>query len=430
MRKRLLVALSMSCFFANCDFNFANARDHETVVSQERIRRDYSISTVDLNNQTDLHIVVAKDLDRTNQYLGHPTTVLLDDGQTIIAAFPTGHGRGKLRFCRSNNGGKAWQTMKAPDIDLHEVPTLFKTETPDGRSRIVLTTCVPKTGDFRWMVSDDGGGSWSKLQSEDLGLKRGIIVALSSMWQLRDSENRPINQWRGVFHDFAFDNFTIDLSFAKDPNAYGGWNTVWSKAKKITFASANGLENSKNAQLCEAGFVRSPEGNEIALLFRPQAKKTNAMISFSSNEGETWDDPKELPGSLTGERHVARYGPDGWLLVCFRDYSPLNKNNPHHADWVGWVGRWQDLKRGSEGQYRIRLKDNYGNSTNNNVGDCGYTAIELIEDVFVCTSYGHWELASGQQAPNGKGRPPFVIATRFKLADLDRLLKQSKTQNE
>jgi hypothetical protein len=414
--KALLICLAM---ISVTPLNAQHTKDESTDAQRDK-RHDYSIPVIDLNDESKFHSIVAKDLDRANQYLGHPTTVLLDDGKTIIAAFPTGHGRGELRFRRSRDAGKTWQAMKAPDVDLHETPTLFKTARPDGKTRIVLTTCVPKTGEFRWMVSDDEGMSWSEMQSKDLGLKRGIIVALASLWQVRDLKTaQPIHQWRGVFHDFAFDNYMIDLTYESDANAYGGWRTNWSAAKKIEYATLAGLKRARSAQLCEAGMVRSPNGRQIALLFRPQAKKTNAMISFSSDDGVSWTDPTQLAGSLTGERHVGRYAPDGRLLVCFRDYSPLNPDNPTHADWVGWVGRWEDLKNGTEGEYRIRLKDNFGNSTNNNVGDCGYTAIELVGETFVCTSYGHWELAEGQKSPNGKGRSPFIIATRFQLQDIE-----------
>ena len=79
----------------------------EAVFAQ--VHRGYSIPTVDLNDKPDFHTVVAKDLDKTNQYLGHPSTVLMDDGKTIIAAFPTGHGRGELRFRRSSDGGRTWR---------------------------------------------------------------------------------------------------------------------------------------------------------------------------------------------------------------------------------------------------------------------------------------------------------------------------------
>jgi hypothetical protein len=38
------------------------------------------------------------------QYLGHPTTVLLEDGKTIIAVYPKGHGRGAIQMNAVQSG--------------------------------------------------------------------------------------------------------------------------------------------------------------------------------------------------------------------------------------------------------------------------------------------------------------------------------------
>lgn len=390
-------------------------------------RRDYSIPVLDLSGQSSFHSLVARDIDQPNQYLGHPSTVLMDDQQTILAAFPTGHGGGDLRMRRSTNGGRTWTNGPELDVKLSELPTLFSTQLPSGETRIVLVTCVPKTGELRWMNSDDQGITWSSLHTQNLDLPRGIIVAFASMWRVHDQTGKPKFTWRGIFHDFNFDNYTIDLVYEPDTSRANSWTTTWSNLRKIEFETPEGLDRSHSAQLCEAGAIRSPDGKQVALLFRPQRKQTNAMFSVSSDEGLTWSDPQELSGSLTGERHVARYASDGRLLVTFRDYSPLNPDNPTHADWVAWVGQWEDLINGREGQYRIRMKDNYGNSTNLNVGDCGYAAIEVLPDeTFVCTSYGHWELAPGQIHPDGRGRSPYIIATRFKLSKLDAMVKDGR----
>lgn len=32
--------------------------------------------------------------------------------------------------------------------------------------------------------------------------------------------------------------------------------------------------------------------------------------------------------------------------------------SPTRGDWVGWVGTYDDLVAGREGQYRVRLMDN------------------------------------------------------------------------
>lgn len=394
------------------------------VSSDEAVPRGYTLPMLDLNDAEGIHITVARDLDHAAQYLGHPTTVLLDDEQTILAVFPTAHGKGQLRMCRSDDGGLTWEQLPNLGIELHEVPTIFKIERPDGHTRLVITTCTPRSGTFSWIYSDDDGTTWTELETIDLDLPHGIIVALATMWRVHDDAGQPTFVWRGAFHDFRYNNYVIELTFAEDADAPGGYACVWSAAQRIEFQTPEGLAACHHAGLCEPGVVRSPDGERLAMLFRPQHKRTNAMISFSDDEGASWSDPVEMPGSLTGERHVGKYALDGRLLVCFRDYSPLNPGNPSHGDWVAWVGTWDDLVHGDEGQYRVRLKENYGNSTNNNIGDCGYTGVELLPDgTFVCTTYGHWERndqnPAHPNAPEGRGRPPYILAARFTLEQLD-----------
>jgi hypothetical protein len=103
---------------------------------------------------------------------------------------------------------------------------------------------------------------------------------------------------------------------------------------------------------------------------------------------------------------VARYAPDGRLLISFRDTT---HESPTKGDWVAWVGRYEDLHRGGEGLYRIRLKKNFKGA------DCAYPAIELLPDgSFLATTYGHWL----------PGEAPFILSTRFRLDETDRLLRR------
>ena len=47
---------------------------------------------IDLAGQTQRQVVVDRE---PGQYLGHPTTVLLEDGRTMLCVYPKGHGRGR-----------------------------------------------------------------------------------------------------------------------------------------------------------------------------------------------------------------------------------------------------------------------------------------------------------------------------------------------
>ena len=62
------------------------------IFSQESKPRPYlSIPIVDLNDETSRQVIVDRE---EGQYLGHPTTVLLEDGKTILIVYPKGHGKG------------------------------------------------------------------------------------------------------------------------------------------------------------------------------------------------------------------------------------------------------------------------------------------------------------------------------------------------
>lgn len=388
-----------------------------------KARRDYSIPMLDLTVAAPWALSVVDR--REGQYLGQPTTVLFKDGKTLLAAYPDGHGHGKLLLARSRDRGDSWHPLDSGERTVPEVPTLYKLPLPGGGERVLLVTCQVTQGALEWLWSDDQGESWSPRQQWKLTGTRGAIVALASLWPLPKK-----NCFRGIFHDFNFDNFTVDLELAADPAAHGGFDCRFSQLKRLDFASEDGLLRARAAGLCEAGAVLSPDGKSLALLFRPQHKKTNAMICFSRDRGTTWSDPVELPGALSGERHTAKYAPDGRLVVCFRDYSPLNPNNPSHGDWVAWIGTWDDLVQGREGELRIRLHRNFGNSTNTNIGDCGYTGLEVLPDGrLLAISYGHWELQPGSKHPNhpeGRGKSPSLLQARFPLKDTAGWLKDEK----
>jgi hypothetical protein len=73
---------------------------------------------------------------------------------------------------------------------------------------------------------------------------------------------------------------------------------------------------------------------------------------------------------------------------------------------MGWVGHYEDLVRGTDGEFRVRLGDNQ------HAWDCAYPGVEALADgTLVVTTYGHWD----------RGQPPYVISVRLTLAELDRM---------
>ncbi|MDG2102340.1 MAG: hypothetical protein P8J91_01220, partial [Pirellulaceae bacterium] len=54
-----------------------------------------NITHVDRDGMADHQVVVDRE---AGQYLGHPTTVLLEDGQTMLCVYPKGHGKGGIVY--------------------------------------------------------------------------------------------------------------------------------------------------------------------------------------------------------------------------------------------------------------------------------------------------------------------------------------------
>ena len=106
-------------------------------------------------------------------------------------------------------------------------------------------------------------------------------------------------------------------------------------------------------------------------------------------------------GALTGDRHQAIYGPDGRLFISFRDRTHVSST---WGDWVGWVGTYEDIVRGQEGQYHVRLMDNQEGA------DIAYPGVEILPDgTVVATTYSHWT----------KNESPYIMSVRFTFEELD-----------
>ena len=69
------------------------------------VEKGYSIPVVDISQDADRQVIVDKE---KGQYLGHPTTTLLEDNKTMICVYPKGHGRGSIVMKRSADAGKTW----------------------------------------------------------------------------------------------------------------------------------------------------------------------------------------------------------------------------------------------------------------------------------------------------------------------------------
>ena len=143
------------------------------------------------------------------------------------------------------------------------------------------------------------------------------------------------------------------------------------------------------------------------MLLRKNSRQFNSFVTFSDDEGQNWSTPVELPASLTGDRHTCRYTSDGRLVVVFRDTT---RQSPTRGDWVAWIGHYQNIADGSEGQYRLRLMKN------NNWDDCCYPGVIVLpDDTVVSMPYGHWIADES----------PFIVSVQFKLSEIDQLASRN-----
>jgi len=136
--------------------------------------RGYSIPVVDLAADTARQVVVDRE---PGQYHGHPTTVLLEDGRTIVAVYPKGHGRGAIVMKRSTDGGRTWSARlpTPPNWETSlEVPTIYRVVDAKGKKRLIVFSGLYP---IRLAVSEDDGATWSGLAP--IGNFGGIVAMAS-----------------------------------------------------------------------------------------------------------------------------------------------------------------------------------------------------------------------------------------------------------
>lgn len=356
----------------------------------------FAVPLIDLDSETQRQVVIDRE---AGQYLGHPTTVLLEDGRTMLCVFPKGHGRGGIVYKRSTDGGRTWsERLPTPAswATSKEVPTLHRVIGPDGKKRIIMWSGLYPA---RLAVTEDDGATWSELKSAG---DWGGIVVMGSVGDLKTGKGHYL----ALFHDDG--RFFTAQPEPKKPVEFTLLKT-FSKDGGLTWSKPEAVFQSTDLHLCEPGLVRSPDGKQLAVLLRENRRVKNSHIIFSNDEGKTWTAPRELPNELTGDRHTCKYAPDGRLFISFRDISPKPRKSPTEGDWAAWVGTYDDLVKGRPGQYRVRLKDNHKGA------DCAYPGVEVLPDgTIVTTTYGHW----------AEGQEPYILSVRLKLEELDARAKR------
>ena len=357
-------------------FDFSAEGDTYGLDWQRRQPVGYTIPVADITDQPQRQVVLARGSETVNYQ--HPSTVLMGDGRTILCPWTYEHGGALGPMKRSEDGGLSWQWIQTPEdwSAVVNCPTIHRLTGPDGAERLIVQ--AGNRGAMVQAVSGDGGVTWSSMK------ETGISCTVAPITIEPISDGRHL----ALFHEGR----RIFMSVTTD----GGLK--WSQQRKIA--------EERDAYLCEPALFRSPDGKQLAAVMRENSRWYNSCIIFSDDEGESWSSPEELPGSLNGDRHLARYDADGRIVMVFRDTGMCSKTT---GDFVGWVGTYEDLVEKREGQYRLRL---IANSRYAHAGWTGYPGLERLPDgTFVATTYAVIE----------PGHKASIVSVRFKLSDTDAL---------
>ena len=397
-------------------------------------------------------------------YVAHPDSVLLDNGD-IITAFSLGHGLGGTAMRISHDKGLSWEVMDLPDsfANNQETPTIYKLDFTDGTQKLVLISgrpSWPTEGNLGegWDASvstslDPDGGcdglEWSEMENfygpnadrvkyvKEAGAEKfDAVVAMSALVQLKEN-GEFVDKWMGLYHDDrTFTVYKTILTFNEggqmewsEPVRLLGQNGEWREYEEggsALYWQGKIIKDGGNS-FCETEIIRSPDGNELAALFRVNAKSNYSYVTFSTDEGETWSEPQTMSPELTGERHKAEYDPDtGKLVITMRNISAgedglLASNHFRSRGWVAWIGDYEDLKHGADGKGDMLVK--LANTYNSGVSeitefcnaDTGYAGLVVYPDgTFVTTGYGYFSPADDPD----HGGQSYIISKQFKVQDL------------
>lgn len=428
----IIIALTIGIIMSQTGFNGGDYTIREL---------DLSVKPSGLGSRYD-YLYELTTVDNGADYLAHPDSILLKDGN-ILTMYPKGHGKGAVLTKISTDGGRSW-TQSVPDTPKSwesslETPTVYRLKFTDGKTddKLIMISANPKwpgmttDGGFNCSVSSDEGATWTEFQcfwdnSSDYPVIP--IVAMASLTQLKEN-GEFVDKWMGLFHDPDFYNYKTILTF--DENG----NPQWSKPEKY-MSDYRSIE--AKAKMCEVECIRSDmgQGDELCIIARSNSKQMNSLISFSTDEGKTWSEPREVPASLNGERHKAEWTKDGKLFITFRSiergqraketigFKLFNTKKWVSEGWVAWVGSYEDLKAGMEGLYRIKLahiyKDGQTKPEYQANADTGYCGNVVLDDgTIVTSSYG--KFSPSEKTADGKYKT-YICSKRINLDDVETLI--------
>lgn len=374
------------------------------IPKNQDVIKHINLPVVDISDQTDRHVFVARGTGI--EWNGHPSTVLMPDGKTIFCVWQgrrdgtRKHGAPAGYMKRSDDDGKTWsEYIDLPDNWLEigrGTPLIHRLVDVNGSARMFVFCRDEKRTTFLQALSEDDGRTWSEMRPIGLanpgdGPITGWTAPMSILESMAPDGRRRHMMWYERSRDGEPKQGVIWQSASYD----GG--LTWGESKPVV----------DKAGSSEPACVRSPDGRQLLLLIREQTREMNSLMATSDDDGETWSEPCELPLALTGDRHLARYAPDGRLVIVFRPVPPGEKKtlSAFPDDYfTAWVGRYEDIVEGREGECLIRLLRSYRGA------DHTYPGLELLPDgTFVATTYIQYQPDELQS----------IVSVHFRLDEID-----------
>ena len=370
-----------------------------------------ALKILDISQETDRQIVIARGSPEPGSYHAHPTTALLADNRTMFCVWNIGHGGHAGPMARSDDAGLTWtridDALPPNYANFKNCPSIYRITDPAGTQRLWIfaartlldretPTAIPgrQQGYMPRVVSEDDGMTWreepplGRSGKIDLSDPFRCVMAFSSIVRLKDGNTL------GMFHRGQKDG---TLQVVQSLTWDGGF--TWSEP--VAVCDGKKLDGKKP---CEPYVFRSPDGEELCCIMRENARTGTSLVMFSRDEGKTWSDAVDTPWGLTGDRHHGIRLPDGRLVIVFRNAAP---HAP--ARFIAWLGAYDDIKQCCPGQYRISLLRTFK--------DGFYPGIHLLPDgTIIATTYTTYRRDDVGCS---------IVSVRFTMSEIDSIAAQA-----
>lgn len=364
-----------------------------------------TVPMVDISQDFTRHIVIASG--SPSVYQGHPYLVQNPD-ESLLLVWSVNHGGPAGPIAQSLDKGASWSRIddRVPRAyqEHRNCPSIYRLVDADGKIWHWVFTSQPF---IARIVSGDGGKTWE--EKKPLGFSN--VMAFSSI--VPKNPGIHDGKYLGFYHRRRALDGTL---FNEEPPQTGRLEVVVSETTDagFTWSEPKTIANLPGKDLCEPFAFWSPDHKEICCLLRENTHKGLSMVMFSQDFGKTWSEPSNVAWELTGDRHMGVYVDNERLFIAFRDQAIDSKTKGH---FVGWVGKYEDIKNAKPGDYRVKLLHSYAKPW---VGDCGYPGVALFKDgTILALTYIKYKDDENKNS---------IIGTRFSIQELDEIAEKIRLQ--